>query len=86
MCVCVLNILNHVLARKVAILHIFFRQQQPWTIMLTAMCTDMKTPAYEHWIPDPWEVVIGKYVAKIPSCSFSTELIQDCKQFLSLII
>lgn len=70
-----LNILNlryHVLARKITMLKAFFRKQQPWSFMLATMCSGMQTFAYGHWVIALWEVVIVRFVGKIPGCPFST--------------
>ena len=38
----ILNISCHASARKLVIIEVFFQQQQPSTVMLADMCTNMK--------------------------------------------
>ena len=35
------------------------------------------------WDVDVWELLLGKFIWKIPSCPFASSLIQDWKHVLS---
>ena len=78
----VLNIHYHALSRKMSLLLTFFKQEQPWTKMLSYMCQTMQTHSYGKWEVDIWELLIGKFMGKIPGCLFASALIQDWKEVL----
>ena len=48
--------------------------------MLAYMSRTMMTPAYGKWDVDIWEVLLGKFMGKIPGCPFATALILDWKE------
>ena len=79
----VLNIHYHALCRKMSLLLTFLRQEQPWTKILSYMCQTMQTHSYGKWEVDIWELLIGKFMGKIPGCPFALTLIQDWKEVLS---
>ena len=68
-----------------SLLLIFFKQEQPWTRMLSYMCQTMQTHFYGKWEVDVWELLLGKFMGKIPGCPFASAFIQDWKEVLSIV-
>ena len=61
----------------------FFQQEQSWTRMISYMSKTMLTTSYGKWDVDVWELLLGKFMGKIPSCPFAFALIQQWKQIRS---
>ncbi|MCO5560373.1 hypothetical protein L7F22_013986 [Adiantum nelumboides] len=75
----ILDLRSHVLARKAMLLSTLVQQRQPWTLMVSHMCTHIVPPSFGHWQPTYWEVIFGQLEGHIPGCPLTSSLFIDWK-------
>ena len=73
----VLKIHYHAFFRKMSLVLIFFKPEQPWTRMLSYMCRTMQTHFYGKSEVNVWDLLLDKFMGKIPDYPFASALIQD---------